>query len=54
MTDEAAKLKREYFQKYQEENRERLNEYKRKWRAEHPEKTREYNQRYWERKVQFA
>jgi hypothetical protein len=54
MTDEAAKSKKEYFQKYQQENREKLNEYNRKWRAEHPEKVKEYNQRYWERKGQLA
>lgn len=54
MTDEAANAKKEYFKKYQQENRDRLNEYNRKWRAEHPEKVKEYNQRYWERKGQLA
>jgi hypothetical protein len=53
MKDEAARLKREYYQKYQEENRERLNEYQREWRAKNPDKVREYNQRYWERKAQL-
>ncbi len=51
MTDEAAKLRRKYHQKYQEENREKLNEYQRKWRSENPEKVKRYNQRYWERKA---
>ncbi len=52
MTNEAAKVKREYHQQYRKKNRERLNEYKRRWRAEHPEKTRQYNQSYWERKAE--
>lgn len=54
MKDEAARVKRKYYQKYQQENRERLNEYQRKWRAKNPDKVREYNQRYWEKKAQLA
>jgi hypothetical protein len=54
MTDEAARVKREYYQKYQQENRERLNKYQREWRAKNPDKVREYNQRYWEKKAQLA
>ncbi|MCC5910157.1 MAG: hypothetical protein JJT76_06935 [Clostridiaceae bacterium] len=48
---DASEVKKEYYRKYREENKEKLNEYKRQWRAENPEKTREYNQRYWERKA---
>jgi len=54
MKDEAVKVKKEYFQRYQDENRDKLNKYNRQWRSEHPEKVKEYNQRYWERKAQFA
>jgi hypothetical protein len=54
MTDEAARVKRKYYQKYQQENRERLNKYQREWRAKNPDKVREYNQRYWEKKAQLA
>jgi hypothetical protein len=54
MTDEAARVKREYYQKYQQENRERLNKYQREWRAKNPDKVRKYNQRYWEKKAQLA
>lgn len=54
MTDEAARIKRQYYQKYQKENRERLNKYQREWRAKNPDKVRKYNQRYWEKKAQLA
>ena len=43
--------RKEYFRKYQQENKDRLNEYQREWRAEHPEKVKEYQQRYWMKKL---
>lgn len=49
----AKELRRKYYQKYQEENREKLNEYQRKWRSKNPDKVKKYNQRYWERKLEI-
>ena len=43
--------RKEYFRKYQQENKDRLNECQREWRAEHPEKVKEYQQRYWMKKL---
>lgn len=43
--------RKEYFRKYKQENKEKLNEYQREWRAEHPEKVKEYQQRYWMKKL---
>jgi hypothetical protein len=53
MKDAGEKARKEYFQNYYAENKERLNEYNRKWRAENPDKVKEYNERYWERKAQL-
>ncbi len=36
----------EYFRKYREENRERLNSYHCQWEKENPEKVKEYKRRY--------
>lgn len=54
MTEEAINARREYYRKYQQENRERLNAYQRQWRAKNADKVREYNKRYWEKKIQSA
>ncbi len=54
VTDDAAKMKREYHRQYQKKNKEKLNDYVRKWRSENPDKVRQYNQSYWERKAQLC
>lgn len=54
VTEEAINARREYYRKYQQENRERLNAYQRQWRAKNADKVREYNKRYWEKKIQSA
>ena len=40
------KDRKEYFRRYREENRERLNAYHRKWTRENREKVRAYKKRY--------
>ena len=47
----AKEIKAEYFKKYREENKDKLNEYQRQYRANHKEKVKQYNQTYWLKKA---
>lgn len=50
LTPEAAAARREYYRRYREQHRERLNERRREWYAANRSKVRAQQERYWERK----
>lgn len=45
------KLKREYFKKYRDANKDKINAYQRKYRADNKGKVKQYNQTYWLKKA---
>ena len=51
MTDEARKVRNEYFRQYREKNREKLNAYNRKYYSEHKEQRKASFNKYWENKA---
>lgn len=44
-------LKREYFKKYRDANKDKINAYQRKYRADNKDKVKQYNQTYWLKKA---
>lgn len=54
MNDNAKNTRRDYFRKYRQENREKLNAYSREWRKTHPVKAGAIAVRYWEKKAEEA
>ena len=51
ISEEAAKTRREYYRKYRQENKDRINEKNRQRYHADPNKYKSYQQSYWERKV---
>lgn len=49
--DEIKKLKREYYKKYRDANKDKLNAYQRQYRADNKEKVKQYNKKYWLKKA---
>ena len=47
MTEEAKKVRREYWRKYREKNRAKLREYMKAWRDKNKQHIKEYNAEYW-------
>lgn len=47
----ADEMKRDYYSKYREANRDHLRVYKRKWNRANRQKVKEYRERYWQRKA---
>lgn len=43
--------KRDYYKKYRDANKDRLNEYQRKYRASNKDKVKQYNKTYWLKRV---
>lgn len=44
-------LKRDYYKKYRENNRERINEKYKQWRENNKDKIKQYNKNYWNKKA---
>ena len=44
-------VKREYFKKYRDANKDKINAYQREYRASNKEKVKQYNQKYWLKKA---
>ena len=44
-------IKREYYKKYRENNKDKINEYQRQYRANNKDKVKEYNKNYWLKKA---
>ena len=52
--DEIKKLKREYYKKYRDANKDKLNAYQRQYRADNKEKVKQYNKKYWLKKANLT
>ena len=48
------KLKREYYKKYRDANKDKLNKYQREYRANNKEKVKQYNKTYWLKKANLT
>ena len=44
-------VKREYYKKYRESNKDKINKYQREYRANNKDKVKQYNQNYWSKKA---
>lgn len=49
--EQIKELKRDYYKKYRDANKDRLNAYQRKYRADNKDKVKQYNQTYWLKKA---
>ena len=47
----ATELKREYYKKYREKNKEQIKKKYKEWRDNNKEKVKEYNRNYWNKKA---
>lgn len=47
----AKDIKREYYKKYREKNKDRIKETYKKWRDNNKDKVKQYNQNYWNKKA---
>lgn len=45
------KLKQEYYKKYRQDNRDKINAYQREYRANNKDKVKQYNKTYWIKKA---
>lgn len=45
------KVKRDYYKKYREDNKDKLNKYQREYRANNKNRVKQYNQNYWIKKA---
>ena len=54
MNEQAKAASREYWRKYREANKEKVNAYQRKWRKANPDKVKAAQKRYWEKKAAEA
>lgn len=52
LSSEAKKLKQEYFRKYREKNREKINAYRREYYKANSKRVNSYNDKYWENKAE--
>lgn len=52
LSAEAKKLRQEYFKKYREKNREKLNAYRREYYKANSVRVNAYNDKYWENKAE--
>ena len=44
-------IKREYYKKYRDKNKDKINAYQRQYRADNKEKVKQYNKTYWLKKA---
>lgn len=50
-TEIIKKAQREYYKKYRDANKDKINEYQREYRAKNKDKVKQYNQTYWLKKA---
>lgn len=49
--EQIKKLKREYYKKYRDANKDKINAYQRQYRTDNKDKVKEYNKTYWLKKA---
>lgn len=49
--EQLKKVKRDYYKKYRDANKDKLNAYQRQYRADNKDKVKQYNQTYWIKKA---
>ena len=52
INNKAEELRKEYFRKYIQENKEKLQKYQKQWRQKNKDKVKQYNINYWKKKAQ--
>lgn len=51
-SQEAKKIRNDYFKAWRSKNKEKVNGYQRAWRAKNKDKVAEYNARYWNNRAE--
>lgn len=51
MNSKVKQIKRDYYKKYRDANKDKLNQYQREYRAKNKDKVKEYNNNYWLKKA---
>ena len=49
--EQVKEVKRDYYKKYRDANKDKLNAYQRQYRADNKDKVKQYNQTYWIKKA---
>jgi len=49
--EQLKKVKRDYYKKYRDANKDKLNAYQRQYRADNKDKVKQYNHTYWLKKA---
>ena len=49
--EQIKEIKRDYYKKYRDANKDKLNEYQRQYRANNKDKVKQYNKTYWLKKA---
>lgn len=49
--EQVKEIKRDYYKKYRDANKDKLNEYQRQYRANNKDKVKQYNKTYWLKKA---
>lgn len=49
--EQVKEVKRDYYKKYRDANKDKLNEYQRQYRANNKDKVKQYNKTYWLKKA---
>ncbi len=52
--EQIKQLKRDYYKKYRDANKDKINEYQRQYRANNKDKVKQYNQTYWLKKANLT
>lgn len=50
--DKIKEIKRAYYKKYRETNKDKINKRQREWRETHKDKVKQYNNNYWLKQLQ--
>lgn len=49
--EQIKQIKRDYYKKYRDDNKNKINEYQREYRKQHKDKVHQYSQTYWLKKA---
>lgn len=54
MDKEIQDIKRDYYKKYRDKNKDKINDYQRNYRANNKDKVKQYNKTYWLKKAKLV